>query len=114
MKPTVCPCTHLSLSLAQNRIDDTWKYKFCAECLGPVHSKAFAASPPSYATALALARKVEDFPTFKALDPERPGSTSNDERLLMKRRTSRVFKHDILLHLHRPFFTVGQNIVASG
>jgi hypothetical protein len=83
----------------------TWKYKFAAECLSPAHLQAYGVAPPSYATVLALAARMDAYPIW---DPPRTtgGGRERADRLL-NRHFARITKTEVLLYLHRPFFAKG-------
>jgi hypothetical protein len=92
---------------ANPRVDHIWKYKFGVECLGPVHAQAYSATPPTYSTVLALARRVEDYPAFTPPDNEEERKRPDHLARMLQARASRGHKEDVLLHMHRPFCILG-------
>ncbi|KAI0940717.1 hypothetical protein AcV7_003021 [Taiwanofungus camphoratus] len=109
-----CKFPHHQISVGemkeQNLDFESWSFRFFSECVAEVAAKTLTAEPPSYASIMALDRRVRDFPTPAgaiALQEDLELQTGNESSGCSASMQRFVLSHTreiLLLYIHRSFF----------
>ncbi|KAF9454249.1 hypothetical protein P691DRAFT_443633 [Macrolepiota fuliginosa MF-IS2] len=106
-----CKPPYLLDSQSDEQAFHSWKHRFTLECMTLLHSQAFGARTPTYATVLQLDKKIRTFPIPPILQlaggarsESRPAGYPNTVTLVLQRHIVLAIRETNLLYLHRGFF----------
>ncbi|KAF9445881.1 hypothetical protein P691DRAFT_674729 [Macrolepiota fuliginosa MF-IS2] len=105
-----CKLPYADVNYSDERAFHAWKHQFTSECTTLLHTQAFGARGPTYATVLQLDKKIRAFPIPPILQVTGGRSESHLARypnvvtLVLQRYTALAIRETNLLYLHRVFF----------
>ncbi|KAL1742826.1 hypothetical protein HDZ31DRAFT_42396 [Schizophyllum fasciatum] len=102
-------CAMPEYSVMQRHLFEHWQFNFAAECVSQVVASIVSAGVPTYATIMALDRKIRDFPLLPAHDCTSITTNGRSRAYITSQlketgqRNSALYA-TLFLYLHRSFF----------